>query len=78
MPAQQMAYDQITAAKASEGQFNFNKENSVNPVGHWNGDTDFTKTRDEMLGQTMYKVSNKKGSTDSQEWRNFFSHGSVI
>jgi hypothetical protein len=75
MPTQQMAYDQMTAAKASEGQYNFNKENSVNPVGHWDGDTVFTKMRDETLGQTMYKVSSEEGSTNSQEERNFFSHG---
>ncbi len=65
----------MTTAKASEGQYNFNKENSVNPVGHRDGDTVFTKTRDETLGQTMYKVSSEEGSTDSQEERNFFSHG---
>jgi hypothetical protein len=75
MPAQQMAYDQMTTAKASEGQYSFNKENSVNTVGHWDGDTVFTKTRDETLGQTMYKVSSEEGSTDSQKERNFFSHG---
>ncbi len=74
-PAQQMAYDQMTTAKASEGQYNFNEENSVNQVGHQDGDTVFTKTRDEMLGQTIYKVSSEEGSTDSQEERNFFSHG---
>jgi hypothetical protein len=70
-----MAYDQMTAAKASEGQYSFNKENSVDPVGHRDSDTVFTKTRDETLGQTMYKVSSKKGSTNSQEERKFFSHG---
>ncbi len=33
-PAQQMVHDQMTAAKASEGQYNFNEENSVDPVAH--------------------------------------------
>ncbi len=75
MPAQQMVHDQMTADKASEGQYNFNKENSVDPVGHWDGDTVFTKTRDETLGQTMYEVSSEEGSTNSQEGTNFFSHG---
>jgi hypothetical protein len=70
-----MAYDQMTAAKASEGQYSFNEENSVDPVGHQDGDTVFTKTRDETLGQTMYEVLSKEGSTNSQEERNFFSHG---
>jgi hypothetical protein len=74
-PAQQAAYDQMTAAKASEGQYDFNEENSVDPVGHWDGETVSTKTRDETLGQTMYKVSSEEGSTDSQEERNLFSHG---
>ncbi len=71
-PVQQMAHDQMTRAKALEGQYNFNEENSVDPVAHRDGDTVFTKTRDETLGQTMYEVSSKEGSTDSQEAR-FFS-----
>jgi hypothetical protein len=70
-----MAHEQLTAAKALEGQYNFDKGNSVDPVGHQDGDTVFTKTRDEMLGQTMYEVSSKEGSTGRHEERNFFSHG---
>ncbi len=74
-PTQQMAHKQMTVAKASEGQYNFDKGNSVDPVGHQDGDTVFTKMRDEALGQTMYKVSSKERSTGRHEERNFFSHG---
>jgi hypothetical protein len=74
-PAQQMAHKQMTMAKASEGWYNFDEGNSVDLVGHWDGDTVFTKTRDETLGQTMYEVSSDEGSTGRHEERNFFSHG---
>jgi hypothetical protein len=74
-PAQQMAHKQMTPATASEGQYNFDEGNSVDPVGHQDGDTVFTKTRDETLGQTMYNVSSEEGSMGTHEERNFFSHG---
>jgi hypothetical protein len=76
-PAQQMAHDQMTASKASEGQYNFNKENSVNPVGHRDGDTVFTKTRMRSWAKQCTKfqarkappIVKKKGTSSAMDMR---------
>jgi hypothetical protein len=59
----------------SGGQFNYNKESSVNPVSYRNRDTVFTMTRDASLGLTMYEAADKNDLADSKADKAFFTTG---
>ncbi len=75
-PSQQIAHDQALAAHtAGGGQYNFNEDLSVDSVAHRDGDTVFTTTRDKTLGPTVYKVTAKADSIDSEENMAFFQEG---
>jgi hypothetical protein len=75
-PVQQLQYEQSAVAQAmSRGQFNYNKESSINLVGHHDGDTVFTTTRDASLGPTMYEAAEDNDSANSKADKAFFTTG---
>ncbi len=75
-PEQQLQYEQSVAAQAMSGaHFNYNEESLVNLVGHHNGDTVFTTTRDASLGPTMYEAADDDDLANSKADNAFFTTG---
>jgi hypothetical protein len=75
-PVQQLRYEQSVMAQAMSGpQFNYNKESWVNLVGHRDGDTVFTPTRDASLKPTLYEAAEDDDLANSKADKEFFTTG---